>query len=112
MLPSYFNYIFVHLRQKVRQYMPELSQRFFFNLIQTRPEKPGPTYSSVLHVKTINRYLMKKTAKLPLEQHAKWSCKLKDQSLQWNIPCIDRFRTARLKLNFDLFRSNSIQELL
>ena len=37
MLPSYFDYIFVHLRQKVRL-KPELSPEIFVNF---RPE-PGP----------------------------------------------------------------------
>ena len=49
MLPSYFDYIFVHLRQKVRL-RPELSPKFLStlgpNLARTRPEKPGPTYNS------------------------------------------------------------------
>ena len=49
MLPSYFDYIFVHLRQKVRL-RPELSPKFFSTLgpnpARTQPEKPGPTYYS------------------------------------------------------------------
>ena len=48
-LPSYFDYIFVHLRQKV-SLRPELSPKFFSTLgpnpPQTRPEKPGQTYNS------------------------------------------------------------------
>ena len=48
-LPSYFDYFFVHLRQKVRL-RPELSSKFLStlgpNLARTRPEKPGPTYNS------------------------------------------------------------------
>ena len=51
MLPSYFDYIFVHLRQKVRL-RPELSLKFLSTLganpARTRPEKPGPTYNSDL----------------------------------------------------------------
>ena len=52
MLLSYFDYIFVHLRQKLRL-RPELSPKFLSTLgpnparTQTRPEKPGPTYNSV-----------------------------------------------------------------
>ena len=52
MLPSYFNYIFVHLRQKERLW-PELSSKFLSTSspnparIRTRPEKPGRTYNSV-----------------------------------------------------------------
>ena len=49
MLPSYFDYIFVHLRQKARL-RSELSPKFFSTLgpnpVRTRPEKPGPTYNS------------------------------------------------------------------
>ena len=50
MLPCYFDYIFVDLRQKVRL-RPDLSPKFSSTLgpnpAQTRPEKPGPTYNSV-----------------------------------------------------------------
>ena len=50
MLPSCFDYIFVHLRQKARL-RPELSSTFLSTLgpnpARTRPEKPGPTYNSV-----------------------------------------------------------------
>ena len=48
MLPSYFDYIFVHLKQKVRL-RPELSLQFLSALgpspaqIRTRSEEPGPT---------------------------------------------------------------------
>ena len=49
MLPSYFDYIFVHLRQKARL-RPELSPKFLSTLgpnpARTRPEKPSPTYNS------------------------------------------------------------------
>ena len=52
MLPSYFDYIFVHLRQKVRL-RPELSPKFLSTLgpkptrkARTRPKKPEPTYNS------------------------------------------------------------------
>ena len=47
MFPSYFDYIFVHLRQKVC-FRPELSPKFLSTLgsnparIRTRPEKPSP----------------------------------------------------------------------
>ena len=50
-LPSNFDYFFVHLRQKVRL-RPEFSPTFFSTLgpnparARTRPEKPGPTYNS------------------------------------------------------------------
>ena len=51
MLPDYFDYIFVHLRQKVRL-RPESSPKFLSTLspnpTRTRPEKPGPTYNSVM----------------------------------------------------------------
>ena len=50
MLPSYFDYIFVHQRQKVRL-RPELSPKFLSTLgpnpAQTRPEIPGQTYNFV-----------------------------------------------------------------
>ena len=51
MLPSYFEYIFVHLRQKVLL-RPKLSPKFSSTLgpnparTRDRPEKPGPTYNS------------------------------------------------------------------
>ena len=50
MLPSYFDCIFVHLRQKARL-RPELSPKFLSTLgpnpTRTRPEKPGATYNFV-----------------------------------------------------------------
>ena len=51
MLPSYFDCIFVHLRQKVRL-RPELSPKFLSTLSpdRTRPEKLGPTYNSALSI--------------------------------------------------------------
>ena len=49
MLPRYFDYIFVHLRQKARLRL-ELSPKFWSilgpNPAGTRPEKPGPTHIS------------------------------------------------------------------
>ena len=51
-LSSYFNYIFVHRRQKVL-FRPELSPKFLSTLgpnparTQARPEKPGPTYTTL-----------------------------------------------------------------
>ena len=43
MLPSYFDYIFVHLRQKVRL-RPESNPKFLSTLARTRPElSPNPT---------------------------------------------------------------------
>ena len=59
MLRRYFDYIFVHIRKKVRL-RPKLSPKFFFNFrpepdqkspnptrkARTRPEKPAPTYNS------------------------------------------------------------------
>ena len=50
MLPAYFDYIFVHLRQKVGL-RPELSPKFLSTLgsnparTWTRPEKPDPIYN-------------------------------------------------------------------
>ena len=44
MFPSYFDHIFVHLRQKARL-RPELSSKFCHLYARTRPEKPGPTYN-------------------------------------------------------------------
>ena len=50
-LQGYFNYIFVHLRQKAR-FRPEISPKILSTLgpnparTRTRPEKPGPTYNS------------------------------------------------------------------
>ena len=49
MLPNYFDYIFAHLRQKVRL-RPELSPKLLSTLgpnpARTQPEKIGPTYYS------------------------------------------------------------------
>ena len=49
MRSSYFDYVFVHLKQKARL-RPELSPKFLSTLspspARTRPEKPGPTYNS------------------------------------------------------------------
>ena len=50
-LPSYFDYIFVHLKQTARL-RPKLSPKVLSTLdsnparTRTRPEKPGPTYNS------------------------------------------------------------------
>ena len=51
MLPSYFDYMFVRLTQKV-SLSPEVSPKFLSTLgpnpalTRARPEKPGPTYNS------------------------------------------------------------------
>ena len=49
MLPRYFDYIFVYLKQKAHL-RPEFSPNFFSasgpNPARTWPEKPGPTYNS------------------------------------------------------------------
>ena len=49
MLPSYFDYVFVHLRHKARL-RPELSLKFLSTLGpnpgRARPEKPGRIYNS------------------------------------------------------------------
>ena len=42
MLPSYFNYIFVHLSQKAR-FRPELSPKFLSTLRPEPGPKPNPT---------------------------------------------------------------------
>ena len=60
MLPSYFDYIFVHLKPKARL-RSELSPKFLSTLgpnparTQTRPEKPGPTDSSAPAKKSMKR---------------------------------------------------------
>ena len=41
-------------------------------------------FDKLSNVKAIYRYLVGKTAKLPLEYQAKWSSKLKDHNLLWN----------------------------
>ena len=55
-LPSYFDYIFAHLKQKERL-RPELSPKFLSTLgpnpARNRPEKPGPTYNSEFDNQTI-----------------------------------------------------------
>ena len=62
MLPIYFDYIFVHVRQKVRL-RPELSPKFFSTLgpnparTRTRSKKPGPTYNSDLSYLLSQKYL-------------------------------------------------------
>ena len=48
MLLGYFDYIFVHLRQKARL-RSELNPKVCQLYTRTRPEKPGPTYKSVLN---------------------------------------------------------------
>ena len=54
MLPSYFYYIFVHLKQKAR-FRPKISPKFLSTLspnpARTRPEKPGPTSNSAIQSK-------------------------------------------------------------
>ena len=61
MLPSYFDYIFVHLRQKARL-RPELSPKSLSTLgpnpARTRPEKLGPTYNSALDAIEISHLTM------------------------------------------------------
>ena len=58
MLPSYFDYIFGHLRQKVRL-RPKLGPKFLATLgpnpARTRPKKPGPTYNSKRTNSTIEK---------------------------------------------------------
>ena len=55
MLPSYFEYIFVHLRQKVRL-RPELSPKFLstlgLNPVRNRPE-PEPDLKSPARLTTL-----------------------------------------------------------
>ena len=59
MLPSYFDYIFVYLKPKVRL-RPELSPKFWSTLgpnparTRARHEKPGPAYNSVARTKGMN----------------------------------------------------------
>ena len=50
LLPSYFDYIFMRVRQKAR-HRPELSSKFLLTLGPNRPEKTDPTYNSVIGVK-------------------------------------------------------------
>ena len=45
MLPSYFDYIFVHLRQKVRL-RPGLNPKLLSTLGPSPTRTPGPTYNS------------------------------------------------------------------
>ena len=45
MLACYFDYIFVHLRQKVL-FRPDLSPKFLWTLGTNPTEKPSPTYNS------------------------------------------------------------------
>ena len=51
MLPNYFDYIFVHLRQK---YNPTFLSTFGPYPAQTRPKKPGPTYNSGTYTQYLN----------------------------------------------------------
>ena len=62
MLPSYFDYIFVHLRQKARL-RPESSRKFIQHFARTRPEKPGPTYNCGVNAP---QHLQYNPLKLPL----------------------------------------------
>ena len=45
MLPSYFDYIFVHLRQKVRL-KPEISPEVFVNFRPEPGPNPNPTWKA------------------------------------------------------------------
>ena len=62
MLPSYFDYILVHRKQKVR-FRPELSPQVLSTLdpnpARTRPEKPGPTYKLSI-INTFNKKRVKR----------------------------------------------------
>ena len=49
MLSSYFDYIFVHLKQKAHL-RPELSPKFCQHEARTRPEKPSSAYNSATAV--------------------------------------------------------------
>ena len=59
MLPSDFDYIFVHLRQKNTPEQAQLSSKFLstlgLNLAPTRPEKPDQTYNSASTTKILPR---------------------------------------------------------
>ena len=46
MLPSYFDFIFVHLKQKARL-RPDLSSKFLSTSGPNPTRKPGSTYNSV-----------------------------------------------------------------
>ena len=63
MLPSYFDYIFVHLRQKARL-RPESNRKFIQHLARARPEKPGPTYNCGANAP---QHLQYNRLKLPLK---------------------------------------------
>ena len=56
MLPSYFDYVFVHLKQKARL-RPELNLKFLSTLSPNpaRTEKPGPTNNSGVY--SIRKFL-------------------------------------------------------
>ena len=54
MLASYFDCIFVHLRQKVRL-RPELSPKFLSTLGPNPTRKAGPTYNSEIDIPFIRK---------------------------------------------------------
>ena len=72
MLPSYFDYIFVHLRQKV-SLRPELSPKFLSTLgpkpARTRPEKPGPTYNSAVDYQGHLRFCLSQKKNVKIATH-------------------------------------------
>ena len=78
MLQSYFDYIFVHLRQKVRL-RPELSPKFLSTLgsnparTRARPEKPAPTYNFEMESKDSSKLqqLLPSSVIEPVEQITK-----------------------------------------
>ena len=61
MLPSYFDYILVHQRQKVLL-RPELSRKFLSTLgpnpARTQPEKLGSIYNSATEINQVDRVNM------------------------------------------------------
>ena len=71
-------------------------------------------FDQLSNVKAIYRYLIEKTAKLPLEQQAKWSSELKDQNLQWNFvyrsvnnsTIETKLRSFQIKLNLRAILTN------
>ena len=110
MLPSYFGYIFVHLKQKARL-RPELSPKFF---VSFRPEpgpnpkpteKAGPTNNSVedTRLETKDRLSEDK----PCQGHGQECSRPRPRTKETTRKCSPKKKTVFMNLLRDLWRSPS-----
>ena len=87
-LPSYFDYIFVHLKQKARLGL-DLNPKFLSLQARTRPEKPGSTYNSG---STHRLALSLNSQRLAMEQGSS------RESMLTNVGLCHLLHTCRLRL--------------